>query len=175
MCFVLSPLAVYIYTFNLPIPWCLLHGLAALPFIYVGWWWRRHHEEIPIWLGFLLVACWVMAIVFSKLEMVYLSFGCYPLDILGAVGGTWMFFHISRWIANHIASVARVLAILGLNSLAIYCWPSIDITASIFRQLLRIAGLPDNMVVVEYCLRYTATLLVAFISIKLPFFKKVFA
>ena len=175
VCFVLSPLAVYLYSFNLSIPWCLLHGVAALPFIYIGYWWRRHHEEIPLWMGLLLIACWSLAIVFSKLEMVYLAFGCYPLDMLGAVGGTWAFFHVSRWISIHLTSIARTLAVLGLYSLAIYCWHSIDITASIFRQLLRLAGLPDTFVVIEYCLRYAATLMVAFVSIRLPFFKKVFA
>ena len=175
VCFVLSPLAVYLYSFNLSIPWCLLHGVAALPFIYIGYWWRRHHEEIPLWMGLLLIACWSLAIVFSKLEMVYLAFGCYPLDMLGAVGGTWAFFHVSRWISIHLTSIARALAVLGLYSLAIYCWHSIDITASIFRQLLRLAGLPDTFVVIEYCLRYAATLMVAFVSIRLPFFKKVFA
>lgn len=172
---IISPLAVFLYSYKLPIPWCLLHGIAALPFVYVGWWWKRNNEYVPFWIGLSLVVCWVLAIVFSKLGMACLSFGCYPLDLLGALGGTWVFFHISRWISNHMANVARVLAVFGYYSLAIYCWHSIDITANISRQLLRFAGLPETMVVVEYCLRYTVTLLVAFASIKLPLFKKVFA
>ena len=175
ICIILSPLAVWLYSFNLPIPWCLLHGVAALPFIYVGWWWKRNHDKFPLWMGLLLVVCWIVAIVWSKLEMVYLSFGCYPLDVLGAIGGTWVFYHISRWISENTTYLTRILAVLGLYSLAIYCWHSIDITVNLFRQLFRLAGLPESAVVTEYVLRYSATLAVAYLSIKLPILKKVFA
>ena len=175
ICLIVSPLAVYIYSFKLLIPWCMLHGIAALPFIYAGWWWRRHERAVPLWVCILLMICWIVAILFSNLEMVYLSFGCYPLDILGAIGGTRVVFCFSKWISSHSTTVGRVLAVIGLYSLAIYCWHSIDITASIFRQLLRLVRLPESAVVAEYILRYTATFAAAYLSIKLPILKKVYA
>ena len=175
VCLVLSPLAVYFFSFQFLIPWCLLHGVAALPFIYVGWWWRRHKEEIPLWAGLVLVVCWVAAILFSRMEMACLSFGCYPLDLLGALGGTWVVFHISRWLGCHSDYIARVLVVIGLYSLVIYCWHSIDITVNMFRQLLRLAGVPESAIVTEYILRYTFTFAAAYLSIKIPILKKVFA
>ena len=175
ICLIVSPLAVYLYSFKLLIPWCMLHGIAALPFIYVGWWWRKHEGTVPLWACVLLVICWVLAILFSNLEMMYLSFGCFPLDILGAIGGTWVVFRVSKWISGNSTAVTRVLVVIGLYSLAIYCWHSIDITASIFLQLLHLVGLPECAVVAEYILRYTATFAAAYLSIKLPILKKVYA
>lgn len=154
------------------IPWCLLQGLIALPFLFIGWWWRR--KLIPEWSGILLVPVWICAILFSHMDMYSFTFECFPLDMIGAVGGTWVIYQLSKAISRYTRYTNLVLAFLGVCSLSIYCWHSFDITGNVFHQLFCWIGVPDNDVL-DYVLRYSLTIAIGIAATKLPILKKVFA
>lgn len=168
----LSVCAFLISAYKPLVPWCLLQGLIALPFLFIGQYW--HKKLIPEWTGILLVPIWICVILFSHIDMYSFVFERFPMDILGAVGGTWVFYELSKLIANYTHHVANVLAFLGICSLSIYCWHAFDVTGNVFHQIFCWIGVPEN-VVLDYILRYTLTVAVGIASVKLPILKKVFA
>lgn len=168
----LSVFSFLISSYKPLIPWCLLQGCIALPFLFIGWWWRR--KLIPEWSGILLVPIWICAILFSHMDMYSFVFECFPLDMIGAVGGTWVMYEIGKQIAKHTVIIAKVLAILGVCSLSIYCWHMFDIRGLVFHQLFCWIGVPEN-VALDYVLRYSLTIGIAIVTTKLPILKMVFA
>ena len=108
------------------------------------------------------------------MDMYFCRFDCFPLNMLGAIGGTWMIYQLSKSIANYTRYASRILAFLGVCSLSIYCWHAFDFTGNVFHQIFCLIGVPDN-VALDYVLRYTLTITVGIASTKLPYLKKVFA
>ena len=168
----LSVFAYWISAYRPLIPWCILQSCIALPFLFIGWWWRR--KLIPEWSGILLVPVWICAIMFSHMDMYYLRFDCFPLDMLGAIGGTWVIYLFSRLLAKRTRYTSRVIAFLGICSLSIYCWHAFDFSANVFHQLFCWVGIPEN-IALDYVLRYCLTIGIAITATKLPILKKVYA
>lgn len=68
------------------LPWCILQGFMAFSFVAVGYWEKNH--GFPMWIKILSVVMWPIAIIFSGIEMYSCEMKCYPLDFIGACGGT---------------------------------------------------------------------------------------
>lgn len=168
----LSVFSFWISSYKPLVPWCLLQGCIALPFLFIGWWWRR--KLIPEWSGILLVPIWICAILYSHMDMYSLTFECFPLDMFGAVGGAWVIYQFSKAISRYTRYLIKVLAFLGVCSLSIYSWHSFDITGNVSHQIFCWLGMQDNAVL-DYVLRYSLTIAIGIAATKLPFPKKVFA
>lgn len=151
--------------------WCLSLGLTVLPFITIGWWIKD--RKIPMWCGVILIISWVLSILLSKMVVYDMDYGCYPLNVLGACGGTYCLYYISKSIARHTKYIARILSILGITSLAIVCAHHIDLDTHMTNHLCALIpyALPAW---IKWGLRYLVTFGIAFIFIKAPLFKKVF-
>ena len=113
--------------------WCLSLGLMALPFVTIGWWAKEH--PIPLWLKIVAVVCWVIAICFSRLEMYTFTWKCYPLDVLGACGGTYCVYLLSLGIKKYLKITTKTLSALGFWSLAIMCVHCFEINAHLGSRL----------------------------------------
>lgn len=154
-------------------PWCILYGALMLPFLVVGKWWYRH-RHLPLWSAICLIIMWMIALVFSKLDIYSWTITCYPLDMIGALGGVYIVYLLSAFIANRGGAITKSLfAYLGVISLPILCWHHVDISASVLHQLLGVTHIPFSEWS-EYFVRYTLTILLAIASVNIPYLKKIF-
>ncbi|MBO7618489.1 MAG: hypothetical protein J6T22_14980 [Bacteroidales bacterium] len=151
--------------------WCIALGLAALPFVTIGWWVKDH--PLPLWLNLLCVGCWIAAIFYSRLEMYTFTWKCYPLDVMGAYGGTYCVYRLSKWMGRYLKSVSKVFAYLGLISLAIMCVHCFEIASHLGNRTQTLAGIewPDW---ISYLWRYVLTIGLAIVLVHLPKVKRVF-
>ena len=152
--------------------WCISVGLTALPFVTFGWWFRTH--TIPKWIIALCIICWIAAILYSHLGMYDLDWGCFPLDFLGACGGTFCLYFLSKFIDHRIKGLGRVLAILGIWSLAIMCFHDLEMHCRLGNHVLGLfnISLPSWG---RYVFRYLLTIAIAGAAVNLPIVKKIFA
>ena len=154
------------------IPWCLLMGFMALPFVVMGWWVRRN--QLPMWwIKFVSVVAWALAIVFVRFDMYTYTWEYYPLGLLGACGGTWMLYLLCRWIAQNLRLTARVFAQLGMASLAIMCFHCFELSSHLGNHLKALVGL-ELPTWGLYLWRYGITILLAILVIHTPKLKNLF-
>ena len=151
--------------------WCLSLGVVALPFLTIGWWGRTH--KFPIWLLIACMICWVLAILFSELDLFEFTWHCYPLDFLGACGGTAVLYFISRFLGQNMGSPAKGLAILGIWSLAIMCFHNLETSCHLGAHLM--ALFPFALPVWgQYVFRYFLTIAFAGVAVHTPGLKRLF-
>ncbi len=150
--------------------WCVSIGLTGLPFLTLGWWFRTH--KIPKWLIIICVICWFLAIRFSHLEMYDIEWDCYPIDFLGACGGTLCLYFLSKLLSK-LNVLPRVFAVLGVWSLAIMCFHNLELDCHLGNHIM--ALFPFTLPVWgKFVFRYLLTIAMAAIAVKTPVLKKVF-
>lgn len=94
---------------------------------------------------------WLLCVAFSKLEMAEFLYKCYPIDIIGACGGTLLIYLVSKGICNYTRFIRKVLLFVGVNSLLILCYHQL-VDHSIFAlnnnvfEINRIYNMGINMV-----------------------------
>lgn len=120
----LAVVATVVNNYVIDLPCAILPGLSAIMFFMLGSFLREHQTVIvekqktlvPIGL-----VCWIIAIVCSQTNMVSCHYGCYPLDVIGACGGTWVVYQLSRLINSKGGKVSTFLTWAGVNSMSILC------------------------------------------------------
>lgn len=151
--------------------WCLSLGLMALPFVAIGWWVKNH--PIPLWLRIVAVVCWIVAICFSRLDMYSFTWNCYPLDVLGACGGTYCVYLLSVEIKKYLKITSKVLSALGVWSLAIMCVHCFEMYAHLGNHVRALVGFELG----EWSMfawRMVLTLGLAIMLVHIPKVKKLF-
>lgn len=151
--------------------WCLSLGLMGLPFLTLGWWFRTH--KIPFWLIIICIICWVLAVLYSHLGMYDMEWDCYPIDFLGACGGTYCLFIFSR-LFSKLKILPKVLSILGTWSLAIMCFHDLEMYCHLGNHVMALFPF-EFPIWGKFVFRYLLTIAMAAIAVKTPVLKKVFA
>lgn len=150
---------------------CISIALCALPFVTIGWWCRTH--RIPLWLKIAVVTCWIFDLIFTGMDMYSYTWHCYPLNMLGACGGSYCLYLFSRLIKENIHFLAKALAVIGVWSLAIMCFHYIEITCRLGNHVIALFPISLPLWVKE-CFRYIFTIGLAGVSVNIPIFKKLF-
>ena len=151
--------------------WSITIGLTALPFLTIGWWARSH--KIPIWFIVVCVACWIIAIIYSHLVMYDMDWGCYPLDFLGACGGSFCLYYFSKLLSRYLHILPKIFAALGVWSLAIMCFHNLELDCHLGNHFMALFPM-DLPVWGKYVFRYLLTIALAAVAVKTPLLKKVF-
>ncbi len=151
--------------------WCFSLGLMALPFVTIGWWVKSH--PVPMWLKIVAVACWIVAICFSRMEMYTFTWKCYPLDVLGACGGTYCIYLLSLVIKKYMRITSKVLSALGVWSLAIMCVHCFEINAHLGSRLWALTGVEVGQWPM-FAWRLVLTLGLAILLVHIPKVKNLF-
>ena len=151
--------------------WSIALGLTALPFVTIGWWVKDH--PFPLWLNLLTIGCWIAAICFSRLEMYTFTWKCYPLDVLGAYGGTFCVFWVSKWMGKYLKPVSKVFAYLGIISLAIMCVHCFEIASHLGNRILVMTGFEWQDWLLSIW-RYVLSVGLAIALVHIPRVKKIF-
>ena len=133
ICLVLSFISISMHHLLPPVPLGLLKGLSAIQFYAIGWYLKHH--KLPGWVFSVFVVCWLFALRFGGIDMVRYYYGCYPLDVLGAVGATTLVYLISKAICTYLAKPVKLLQWFGNNSLLILCVNTLDRKTCLVRAI----------------------------------------
>jgi fucose 4-O-acetylase-like acetyltransferase len=100
-------------------------------FFLIGDWIRTHKvQNIVIAVCFV---CWVISIAYSRIWMVQCHYELYPIDILGACGGTAFIYWVSKNCSK--TKLNTVFVWLGVNSLVILCFHLIELNCKLCDRL----------------------------------------
>lgn len=151
---------------------CLTHAFTALPFVTIGWWVKNYGA--PTWLKVVAVAAWCVSLRISHLGMYDVDWGCFPLDIVAACGGTYCLYFLSRIICKYIRPIGIMFAMLGIWSLAIMCAHCFEMASHLGNHVMGLTpfGYP---IWAKYLIRYIVTVLLSIAFYYLPVTKKIFA
>ena len=153
------------------VPWELLKGLSALWFFAVGWYMKRY--RLPVFVLIACSLCWLAALKFGSLNMVNYAYKVYPLDVVGAVGATWLIYLLSKVINNYTSWTSRILQWFGVNSLLVLCVNTLDRKTYLIRAIKSVlnihpSGLSNTMI------HYSIELLIVIVLIYIPFLSRIF-
>ena len=152
--------------------WCISLGLTALPFVTIGWLCRHH--LLPVWVNVVAVLCWILALLFSNMDMYSYTYGFWPLDVVGACGGTYCLYLVCHRIARYpSAFLTRALAYIGIISLAIMCVHCFEIESHLGNHLRASLGINLSTGWL-YLWRYALTIALAVGLVHIPKVKKLF-
>ncbi len=117
---IISVVASYFGYYIINPPLGILIGMSALVFFSIG----KALNDYAIKQTYLipLVFIWFICIFFSKLEMATYEYKIYPLAIIGALGGTFAIYIVSKGICNYTKYIKKILLFIGVNSLIILCY-----------------------------------------------------
>lgn len=132
VCILVSLSAIMLHKL-VSLPFAINQGLSALIFYAIGVEAKKHGAPYNIKkrYHFLLLAAWIAAFSVSSLSMVSCTYKYLPLDILGAIGGTIAVYYLAKAVKK-TKYVKKVLAYIGINSLAFLCIHLIDLDAPTF-------------------------------------------
>lgn len=158
----ITVMAIVIEKYLIKLPFSLLPGLSALQFFMVGTLWKNKHVSYPTM--FILVICWFISFFYSHVYLVSCDYGLYPIDILGACGGTLCFYKIAKYISK-IRWLVNIFIWLGMNTLSILCFHAIPINNNIFVHL----GINNIFIIVIIKMSFPIAMTIA--SSYFPFIK----
>ena len=146
----------------------LLQGLCAVPFLAIGQWVKDH--KLTWWMIAIGIAAWITAVCFSHLDIHGREFGCWPLDIIGACGGTWVLFKVIDYLqrAQWMQRIMRPLAWVGRFSLAMLCMHGLEWKALLPLEEMLCDG------TLLWVLRFGVTILLTLMVVYLPGLKKIY-
>lgn len=159
-CIVMSIAASYIDHNIANIPFSILPGVSALIFYYLGFHAKNFNLRSYYYLFCILI--WFIAINYSHLYMVRCSFGCYPIDIIGACGGTIVVFLISKYTHGTSVKFSYIFRWFGVNSLAILCFHAFRINNNIWSYF----GINNTIIIVLIKIFFPIILTLFFYHIK---------
>ena len=119
----LSVVATIIGRYIVFLPTDVNEGISAVIFIMVGVYIRDHGLNMLTFA--IMIAAWIFSFSNYDLALSICEFDNYPIQILGAVGGTYVFLNLSKVLAK-VHMFSRFLSWLGVNSMAILCMHTIE-------------------------------------------------
>ena len=165
-----SVLATLIDRYIINLPFGILPGLSAMLFFYIGDIIKKRVINHYLNLNFLIIlclVCWILSICYSHIWMVACYYGIYPIDILGACGGTAFVY----WLAKIITTTrfSSLFSWFGVNSLIILCFHLLELNWGVCSRL----HIPD----IWYCqlpVKVLFCMTMTYITYKIKFTRWVF-
>lgn len=156
LCVVISLGMELLYPY-FPLPWGLGWGIEALVFIAVGWAYRKY--SCPLWIKVVAIACCFISMYLGRIDFCEFRYQCWPIDILGACGGTLIVYYIAKGIEKTF--LKPFLAWCGQNSLSILCVHNfaMDVTTIHLINKYLPFYVPTK---VYHCVKHALTLLVVY-------------
>ncbi len=133
-CLLLS-IAATVANKYIQVPWNILQGLSVLVFVVLGYLVHYPPRINQIWIIIISLCCWILAVRFSGIDLNYCYYSCYPLDVIGACGGTYAVYLISKLICK-CRFVAWPLVWCGTYSLVILCFHALERTSGFAYSLV---------------------------------------
>lgn len=159
--------ATLIDNFIINLPFGLLPGLSAAVFFILGYHFSK--QTLPPWMRWLCLLCWPLAFCHSGMSMNHCHYTIYPLDVLGACGGTLFVWYISMFLERFLPRLSSGLEWVGRSTLAILCIHTVLMNCYILDHL----PLP-NVWYIQLPLEICVILTLTWICSRIPFTQRVF-
>lgn len=169
ICVAVSVLAIILHKFTSS-PWCILQGLSCLAFLSIGYLVKQ--KQIPNWVYWLALICWPISIVFSTIEVADCWYHLYPLDVLGACGGTlfvwWLSGYVKKWDA-----ISKLFVWFGVNSLLLLCFHNFEWFSAIsYSVVIHVPfDVHGNWMIL---FRFAMTIVMVLLAIQIPIIRDVY-
>lgn len=164
--------ATLIDNYIITLPFGILTGASAVIFYMLGnacneyKYFVSKHSKGLILIGLI---CWGLAITYSRLGMAACFYKIYPLDVIGACGGTWVIYKVAEFICIHTKKISAILTWFGINSMTILCAHFLEESSFLFEHL-HIA--PDWYVILPLRLIWVTTFTI--IAFRISFFRNIY-
>lgn len=168
ICLGISIIASLVDSYLINLPFAVLPGLSALVFFSIGHLAKEHQildrtaqcngnrATVATIILIICILCWFIVLYLSHLAEIRLSivrcfYKCYPLDVAGAVGGTYVVFLLSTLIDKYLSLFAYLIGWIGKNSIVFLCIHLIDLDLQ-FRHVFHIGdGIPGFLFTMAIC------------------------
>ena len=130
VCLLVGITAVLLDYYIINLPFCILPGLSCLVFYMIGDMCKKLEMSIPLFI--VIVACFILGVLFSHISVTNCDYGFYPLDIICAFGSTYLIYLLSKGTAR-VKYIGKYIEWVGVNSLIFLCFHTIDLDCSISR------------------------------------------
>ena len=92
-------LSVFLDRYYINLPFSILPGLSSLIFYFIGVQIKIYNESLRVRkIELLCILIWIVAAVYSSMSMARCYYKCWPIDILGAVGGSILVYQIVKFV-----------------------------------------------------------------------------
>ena len=128
-CIPLSLIATCLNHYVINLPLSILQGLEAILFYIVGLYIKRigGFNKISKCLALVLVAIWIFELCNGNyLSIVRSYYDNFPINVLGAIGGTYAVWLISTAIQKYKSKLTSFIIWCGRNSMTFLCIHLID-------------------------------------------------
>lgn len=119
---IVAILATFLDSYIINLPLCILPGLSAMSYYLIGHCisqFKINNLEIII-----CATCWIIHLLYSRIDMCICLYKCYPIDVLGTTFGAILVYIISKKLSY--LSFSRYLSKLGQISLLILCFHTLE-------------------------------------------------
>lgn len=101
-----------------------MQGIIACFFYGVGFLLREKSKNINN-VSFFFIVIWIISILWGNLDMAYGYYKLYVLELVGALGGTYFIYIISKGL-QYVKGISKFLQWFGINSLIVLCIHSLE-------------------------------------------------
>lgn len=170
ICLIVSIIAILIDKYIINLPFAILPGMAAIIFYAIGYIIRQKggFMALPKIISVLILVAWILAFTFSDMSLVRCYFQNYPLNIIGACGGTYFIWLLSRCISKLQTFIVSFFVWIGRNSLTFLCIHLLDLDIYVRSSILHIPSSMWIPYVILLCIFGT------YLFSKIPITKNVF-
>lgn len=113
-------------------PLSLFQGMTAVVFFHIGYLYRHHAPSF--YMLIVCFICWCISICYSHINLVTCTMKLYPIDILGACGGTYFMYLLSTCIAR-VDGLKTIFEKCGVLSMPILCFHFLELHIRVGMQL----------------------------------------
>lgn len=170
---VVSVVATLIDNYLINLPWTFLPGLSAIMFFMLGNLLREHQETVSAHKSLLIpigVLSWMAALLWGGTSMVNCRYGCYPFDIVGACGASWLVYRLSCFIDKRNGKISYFLSWVGANSMTILCAHFLEQSTFVWSHL----HIPEDWYII-LPIKFLYVTGFVFLANRIPYTKELFA
>lgn len=103
-------------------PFGILTGSSAMMFYFIGTLLKQYEGMVLRKSIVLLMAVgWILQLHYGGFSMDACIYSFYPLDVLGACGGTVLIYLFSRFLCKYQTKTVRILEWIGQMSMVVFC------------------------------------------------------
>ena len=167
--FLLSCVAIVLDRYVINLPFAIIPGVGALMFYAFGNYVKKKGGflELNPLICVVCILTWIASFLTSEMSMVRCYYHDFPVNIIGAIGGTYFLFLVSNLLATCNFPLRKVIVGGGKNSLTFLCIHLYDLDVPIrsFFHMPSVLGIP---LVIAMCFVGT------YILSKIPFTRMVY-
>lgn len=171
---IIASVSILLDRYVINLPFAFLPGCSALIFFIIGEGLHQFkYNSKQKYIGlFICILCWVYCMFYSHISMVKSYYEIIPIDILGACGGTYVVYVLSKGIIK-LPLISDVLSWIGKNSLALLCFHLIEMNTGVLSLALRLLGITTSIPFIILA-RFSFVLLLGYVCSFIPLTRRVY-